>query len=73
MTSTRISQVNARVSAIGTARTPFYNKRYFWAVERAGANGTLVQLGLLNQAVVGAQARKTAAEAKLVTINAGVL
>jgi len=73
ITAPRLSQINARVTAITSARTPFYNKRYFWSVERAGANGTLIQLALLNQAVTAAQSRSTVATAKLATIKAGVL
>ena len=73
ITAPRTGQINSRVTAITAARVPFYNKRYFWAVERAGANGTLIQLALLNQAVTAAQGRATTANAKLATIQAGVL
>lgn len=73
ITSGRLSQINARVIAITSARPPFYDKRYFWAVERAGATGTLIQLTLLNQAVTSAQTRASTATAKLATIKAGVL
>ena len=49
LNSSRLSQCNSRVAAIGTAKATYYDLRYQWSVDRCGFNGTLTQINALEQ------------------------
>lgn len=51
----RLSQITARVGAINAALPAIYDKRYFWAVQRSGSGGTLVQINRTQSAITTTQ------------------
>ena len=49
--SSRKTEITARVTAIPPAKAIYYDKRFFWAAERAGAQGSLETRTALNNSV----------------------
>jgi hypothetical protein len=63
------TRISARITELTGNRLPFFDKRYFWSVERSGSAGALVQIKQLQKATVAAGNRKVVAQNKLATLN----
>ena len=61
----RLSQITARVGVINAALPAFYDKRYYWAVQRSGSGGTLGQINRVQTAITTTQTVLSQALAQL--------
>ena len=65
----RQTQIDSRIATVNTNKSKQYDKRYFWAVERAGAQGTMIQLKALNNSITTLTNMITKRETRLAVLK----
>lgn len=72
LNSTRQPEAAARAIAANTAKSKYYDKRYFWAVERCGNEGTLTTRKGLQDSITRLDSSIATNQAKLNSLNSNV-
>ena len=70
--SSRQTQVDSRITITNTNKAKHYDKRYFWSVERAGSNGTMIQVKALNGSLSTLDSMISKRETRLAVLNEGI-
>ena len=68
--SSRQTQIDSRIT--NTNKAKHYDKRYFWSVERAGSNGTMIQVKALNGSLSTLDSMISKRETRLAVLNEGI-